>query len=266
MRKLFKKIFILLSFLPKYPVEVYDHVLNVLEARFERIHMIPLYQYQPKKAAEVFQTLERVLPGAALALTERELVEIDNAVRQKTEEIRSLAPIPLSYNADLLLARLCYVLCRVIKPAVVVETGVAYGLTSAFILQALAVNRQGILHSIDLPPLARSVHNFIGILIPEILKARWMLHRGSSRRILPRVLRQLGQVDIFIHDSMHTYRNLHRELSAVTPYLIRPSVVIADDIDENPAFLEWVKKSNPTFWAAVAEESKASSTGIGIFL
>jgi hypothetical protein len=40
---------------------------------------------------------------------------------------------------------------RSLKPRVIVETGVASGLSSAHILRALAANGTGTLHSIDLP-------------------------------------------------------------------------------------------------------------------
>jgi len=46
---------------------------------------------------------------------------------------------------------LLYYLIRVIKPAIVVETGVASGISSLFILQALNDNDYGHLYSIDLP-------------------------------------------------------------------------------------------------------------------
>src|SRR5688500_12760767 len=44
-----------------------------------------------------------------------------------------------------------YVIVRAAKPKVVVETGVASGISSAHILLALAANESGTLHSIDFP-------------------------------------------------------------------------------------------------------------------
>ncbi|RMG03228.1 MAG: hypothetical protein D6735_08975 [Acidobacteria bacterium] len=70
----------------------------------------------------------------------------------------------------------------------VLETEVGYGVTSAFILKALEVNGHGTLHSVDLPPLGCDADQFVGILIPELLKYRWQLHRGVSRRVLPSLL------------------------------------------------------------------------------
>lgn len=46
---------------------------------------------------------------------------------------------------------LLYAICRIMKPDIVVETGVAQGVSTAFILKALSANNAGGLFSIDLP-------------------------------------------------------------------------------------------------------------------
>jgi hypothetical protein len=70
------------------------------------------------------------------------------------------------------LAKICYCSVRLLKPSVVVETGVSRGVTSAFILQALDVNRKGDLYSIELPHLGRVLHNDIGTYVPNNLRYR----------------------------------------------------------------------------------------------
>jgi len=143
---------------------------------------------------------------------------------------------------------------------------VTYGVTTAYILKALQMNEKGVLHSIDLPPLGENSDAFVGYLVPEGLKDRWVLHRGTSKRILPSLLQTLQHVDVFVHDSLHTYWNIKRELNMVTPYLSKPSVVIADDIHGNKAFLEWVMQVRPKEWLAFKEESKASIAGVAVFV
>ncbi len=120
--------------------------------------------------------------------------------------------------------------------------------------------------SIDLPPIARHADYYAGYLIPENLKDRWTLYRGTSKRVLPKLLSQLGKVDMFVHDSLHTYWNIRRELELISPYLSRPSIVIADDIQDNSAFLEWVKREQPTHWAAFREEWRDSLAGFAVFV
>ena len=57
------------------------------------------------------------------------------------------------HDADTDLSDFCYVICRALRPRNVVETGVGSGVTTSFILQALAANGEGHLWSIDLPPI-----------------------------------------------------------------------------------------------------------------
>lgn len=65
------------------------------------------------------------------------LADIEAAVRERMERLGPDVPFPLEYNAAPSLAQLCYALCRALRPAAVLETGVAYGVTSAFIAKAL---------------------------------------------------------------------------------------------------------------------------------
>jgi len=72
-------------------------------------------------------------------------------------------------------------------------------------------------------------------------------------------------VDFFIHDSLHTSRNMMRELRTITPYLSRPSLVISDDIEGNCAFGEWAEDVKPAFCAVLQEPSKISKLGVAAF-
>ncbi len=169
-----------------------------------------------------------------------------------------LAGIPASdafskkWAADSLLARFCYLACRLAKPEVALEAGVAYGVSSAFILTAMEENGRGHLHSVDLPPLRRRAERFHGIAIPNDLKDRWNLHRGSSRRILPSLLPELGKIDFFLHDSLHTKRNMLFEFDEIWPVLRPGGVLLADDVERNTAFGEF-KKRNPALWRVVKD-------------
>jgi hypothetical protein len=98
-----------------------------------------------------------------------------------------------------------------LKPLHIVETGVAHGLTSRFILAGLEHNGAGKLWSIDRPPLDPDLKQRIGIAVPERLRERWLLIAGSSRRRLPSVLAQAGQIGLFLHDSLHTEQNVRFE-------------------------------------------------------
>src|SRR5882724_9465148 len=60
--------------------------------------------------------------------------------------------------------------------------------------------------------------------------------RGSSLRRLPGLLAKLGQIDMFIHDSLHSERNVRFELDRVWPMLRPGGAIVVDDIDANDGF------------------------------
>jgi len=136
-----------------------------------------------------------------------------------------------------------YVIVRAAKPKVMIETGVSSGISSAHILRALAANGAGTLHSIDLPnvqegstlPQGRSS----GWLVPDELRGRWRLHLGESREILPALLDMLDRVDIFLHDSDHSYEGMSREFGQVLPRLPRGGLLLSDDVHLHGAWDEF---------------------------
>ena len=133
-----------------------------------------------------------------------------------------------------------YVICRVQKPAVVVETGVASGVSSTFILQALGDNKKGKLFSIDLPD--PNLKNNIGWLIPKKLRPRWRLTIGRSSEELVPLLDKLGSIDMFLHDSEHSYNNMIWEYRTAWYYLSQGGILLSDDITSNHAFFDFSRK------------------------
>jgi hypothetical protein len=128
-----------------------------------------------------------------------------------------------------------------LAPRAVVETGVARGLTTRFILEALERNKHGVLWSIDLPPPGETtVREEIGIAVPEYLRARWTYVRGSSRHRLKDVLADIGAIDLFVHDSRHTLRNVCFELEQAWLALRPGGFTIVDDVDLNCGFHAFV--------------------------
>lgn len=135
---------------------------------------------------------------------------------------------------------LLYVIARVCKPSVVVETGVAGGRSSFSILQALAENGQGRLHSIELGGTEKfESHGLtfhappdeeIGSLVPRGLRDRWDLILGDARKELPVLLSSLGAIDMFLHDSLHTEEHMRFEYETAWPFLREGGYLLSDDI------------------------------------
>lgn len=155
-------------------------------------------------------------------------------------EANGIQPGPESFrdwnDGDAGFVRAIWCLIRHLGLKNVVETGVAHGVTSRFILEALAKSSGGHLWSIDLPPLEHHWRSQVGIAVPAYLRTHWTYVKGTSRLRLPELLSKLGQVDLFVHDSLHTERNVRFELEYAWAALRPGSALIVDDIDANWGF------------------------------
>lgn len=163
------------------------------------------------------------------------------AIREHIASERALMERPESaamHDADAGLSEFCYVICRALRPRVVVETGVGSGVTTSFILQALAANDEGHLWSIDLPPIG--AEQFAGSFVPQALRRRWTLLRGRSRDLLPPLLNDLPAPDVFLHDSLHTTRNMTFEFQAAWQKMNAGGVLLSDDIHMSKAFARFI--------------------------
>jgi len=148
------------------------------------------------------------------------------------------------------LVRAIWCLTRHLRPAKVVETGVARGVSSRFILEALERNGAGRLWSIDQPPpLDPELNEQVGAAVNVRCRRRWSYIQGSSRRRLPRLLASLESIDLFLHDSIHTEYNTRFELEQAWSVLRPGGVLVADDIDLNRTFHSFARahSDNPFF-------------------
>lgn len=118
----------------------------------------------------------------------------------------------------------------------VVETGVAHGVTSRTILEAFRDDRRHHLWSIDVPPHNPAMRRHTGMAVEDSLRPMWTYVEGSSRRWLPVLLDRVGSIDMFVHDSIHTQRNVLFELEQAWPALRPGGCMIVDDIDSNWGF------------------------------
>ena len=137
-----------------------------------------------------------------------------------------------------------YIITRIMKPNVVVETGVASGVSSAYILQALEDNGKGELYSIDISAYIPRGVKPIGWIVPGSFRRRWHLIIGSSSQKLPHLLENLREIDVFLHDSLHTYENMLWEFKTVWPFIRKGGILLSDDIQENDAFSEFCEYVN----------------------
>lgn len=149
-----------------------------------------------------------------------------------------------------------YAIVRSLKPQLAVETGVCNGVSTAFLLLGLQRNGSGALYSIDLPEVAGQGYEpdvfwdgkggavipagrQPGWMIPGELKRGWTLLLERSQHELPALLARLGSIDLFMHDSEHSYECMSFEFRMAYAALRPGGVLIADDIHSNTAFAEF---------------------------
>jgi hypothetical protein len=145
-------------------------------------------------------------------------------------------------DADAGLSAAAWCAVRHLRPTNVLETGVARGVTSQVILEAMSANGTGHLWSIDLPhPFRPELHAETAAAVSRACRERWTYIRGSSRQQLAPLISSLREIDMFVHDSLHTGRNMRFELRTVWPALHAGDLVLVDDVD-NQAFRDFVRE------------------------
>lgn len=153
-----------------------------------------------------------------------------------------------------------YILIRTYRPKLMIETGVFDGQSSALILQALADNGQGELISVDFPALCtvegstdRMAESTLppgkgpGWLIPDALRDRHTLQLGDARELLPPLLEQHKPIDVFFHDSLHTFEHQMFEYQVAWPVLRKGGLLLSDDIFWSDAFSRFCREQGTRF-------------------
>lgn len=149
-------------------------------------------------------------------------------------EDRQLSVLSLEESMSL------YFSVRILKPEIVVETGVSDGMSSLFILSALEKNRKGCLYSIDFPDVGmpKLYGKEPGWIVDKAFCTKWTLIYGKTSQELLPLLTKLRYVNIFLHDSEHSYPNMKFEFSTALKYMREGSLMLSDDVRANGSFLE----------------------------
>jgi predicted O-methyltransferase YrrM len=135
-----------------------------------------------------------------------------------------------------------YGLTRWLRPLVIVESGGYIGMSSAFILKALADERltEAKLYSIELSQECEQ-----GALIPEELRSAsggFVPMRGKVEDFLKR--NELpSSIDMFLHDSSHSYRHMLWEFRQFWTRLRDGGLLVSHDVQMNAAFPEFAVKT-----------------------
>jgi hypothetical protein len=166
-----------------------------------------------------------------------EAVEFGAQLKARADPIIASLPFDIGGGGD---HEFLYWLTRKLKPAVVVETGVAAGWSAQAFLTAMEKNGSGHLYSSDYPLFrVADPERYIGILVDPALKHRWTLHTVGDERALPEIARKVSEIGIVHYDSDKSVSGREFAVKTLGPKLKGP--LIMDDIKDNSWFREFVE-------------------------
>ena len=237
---------IMLKYAIKHPFAAFNYVYELKKIKLNTKHSFnnPKGINQFIKYDDILDFLFLSKPEiTGVCLTPNELFQFYNKNIQKIKQVygdKQFSVISLDEAVTLYFSILFQ------KPKIVVETGVSDGMSSLFILKALDNLDIGKLYSVDFPDVGMPVvyGKEPGWIVPEQLKTKWDLLIGKSVRKLPKLLDMLGTIDIFIHDSEHSYQNMIFEFNCALQHIHVGSLIISDDVTSNLAYIESLKYSN----------------------
>jgi len=150
-----------------------------------------------------------------------------------------------------------YWLVRRLKPRTILQTGVCNGLSTAFMMLGLVKNGpEGTVRAIDLPAVftARDpswtiegkVYGFVipegktsGWLVPEAYHERLEIWNGNAKDLLPKMVDEVDSIDLFYHDSDHSYNHMIFEFHQAKRKLSKDGLVVADDVAWNASLWDF---------------------------
>jgi hypothetical protein len=169
-------------------------------------------------------------------------------------------------DADLELCGAMWCIVRHNQPEVVIETGVAHGVSSRVVLEALAKNDRGHLWSVDLPhPLNSQLHGQTGVAVTDACRPRWTYLEGESRRMLPPLVAQVPAVELFIHDSLHTAENTLFEMEQAASNMARGGVMLVDDVRGHEGFAIFARRHPEYKTVLCSTADRAAGFGIAVY-
>ena len=142
---------------------------------------------------------------------------------------------------------LLFLVCESIQVKSAIETGVAYGWSTASILKSLS-KRSGILVSVDMPMVKQQDYHLIGVAVKKDYYKNWFLLREPDKFGLLKAIKKLNySFQIAHYDSDKTYYGRKWAYPILYKYLEKNGFLISDDIEDNMCFCEFVTKNKLKF-------------------
>lgn len=207
----------------------------------------PLHrEYATHWASQHAISISEALQSIGLASANSvDLPRLPLALLQEVELLAATSPMAMGGPGDI---DLLYATVLLLGAERVVETGVAYGWSSLAVLAGLEHRGKGVLVSVDMPYPKMNNEVWVGVVVPERLRARWVLIREPDRWGLTKALRNLGgTIDMCHYDSDKSYVGRQYGYSLIWKALRPGGIFISDDIQDNLAFRDFVEAQSVCF-------------------
>jgi predicted O-methyltransferase YrrM len=171
-----------------------------------------------------------------------EAIEYNDELISHSKKILKAIPFTMGGGAD---STLVYFFTRLLKPDIIVETGVSMGFSSHAFLSAIKRNGKGHLFSSDLPYfMEKNAEKYVGCMVPEELRDSWKIYLNGDRKNLSIIINEINKIDIFHYDSDKSVSGRKFALKKLSQLLTKQTLIIFDDIDINLHFKEFADKFN----------------------
>ena len=174
------------------------------------------------------------VPSSEIEKIEGEYSVLRTELARRCATMRDQLEYPDWYAIEHGTSFILYAVCRLLVPGRVLESGVANGHSTFFFLQAMIKNGGGSLHSVD-------ISSNVGQLLTEEERANWSLHvlTAPQRRSFAHIVDTVSPVDLFFHDSDHTYGWQMFEYKIAQEALNPEGIILSDDVDHSLAFFDF---------------------------
>ncbi len=182
-----------------------------------------------KQCTGIYSTVGEFLQSehSPAQISTQSLLEGEQVFRSILEK-KSGANYEKNFDCEVGLASFLYAYILTSKPLTVIETGVANGITTNTMMKALE-QTGGALHSFDIDARTQNVYTGTG---------NWSFYHlnGNLEKSLEAHVTEIGDVDLWIHDSNHGYLWQAYEYQLASRVLTTDGVLVSDDIDSSTAW------------------------------
>jgi len=136
---------------------------------------------------------------------------------------------------------LLYALVRTFRPRVAVETGANVGMASSFILEGM--HDAGVTDG-----------KFCGVEDDTTMQIGSMIPEELREQLGP------GEIDFFLHDSMHRSKHQYWEFKHFWKRLRPGGLLVSHDVNMKASFVDFISRTYAYDWGGVSVEGKTQHT------